>query len=216
MEETLRRVYLQGTSEQRERLGVCGNCGRGGHTGANCPRSVAVEAVPMPLSAAAKAALERAADGGPDNDEEEEAPAQEFRYFDPSLLQFSAVESGETATAEGSASGGGVPGARVATATLQCPNRPTSEGGVLVVAEKPSVAKAVASHLSNGKMRTASNADGYAPMCKLHYFHHYFPPAKGMLPVVATSVRKRAVYPRRFVVRYDPLPRQASDKQKRN
>jgi hypothetical protein len=194
MEETLRRVYLQGTSEQRERLGVCGNCGRGGHTGANCPRSVAVEAVPMSLSAAAKAALERAADGGPDNDEEEEAPAQEFRYFDPSLLQFSAVESGETATAEGSASGGGVPGARLAAAAFQGPNRPTSEGGVLVVAEKPSVAKAVASHLSNGKMRTASNADGYAPMCKLHYFHHYFPPAKGMLPVVATSVRKRAVF----------------------
>ena len=66
--------------------------------------------------------------------------------------------------------------------------RPTSEGGVLVVAEKPSVAKALAHHLSNGRMRTASNADGLAPMCKLHYFHHYFPPAKGMLPVVATSV----------------------------
>jgi hypothetical protein len=25
-------------------------------------------------------------------------------------------------------------------------------------------------------------------MCKLHYFHQYFPPAKQMVPVVATSV----------------------------
>ena len=45
---------------------------------------------------------------------------------------------------------------------------PSSEGGVLVVAEKPSVAKALAQHLSNGRMRTASNTDGLAPMCKLH------------------------------------------------
>ena len=44
MEETLRRVYLQGTSEQRERLGVCGNCGRRGHTASNCPRPKAVAA----------------------------------------------------------------------------------------------------------------------------------------------------------------------------
>ena len=76
----------------------------------------------------------------------------------------------------------------VKVSTRGASNRPSSEGGVLVVAEKPSVAKAIAHHLSNGKMRTASNADGLAPMCKLHYFHHYFNPAKGMLPVVATSV----------------------------
>ena len=27
-----------------------------------------------------------------------------------------------------------------------------------------------------------------APMCKLHYFHQFFPPAQRMVPVVATSV----------------------------
>lgn len=107
----------------------------------------------------------------------------EFRLVSQSLLQFSAADGAENTTqsALGSAELSGQ-SAHAAT------SRPSSEGGVLVVAEKPSVAKALAHHLSNGKMRTASNADGLAPMCKLHYFHHYFPPAKAMLPVVATSV----------------------------
>ena len=29
---------------------------------------------------------------------------------------------------------------------------------------------------------------GMAPMCKRHHFHQFFPPAKKMLPVIATSV----------------------------
>ena len=43
LEESLRQVYLQGTAEQRERLGVCGNCGRRGHTTSSCPRPKAVQ-----------------------------------------------------------------------------------------------------------------------------------------------------------------------------
>lgn len=81
VEETLRQVYLQGTREQRERLGVCGNCGRPGHCCENCPRAVALEAKPMPLSASARHALEKAA--------EEPGQASEpndFHYLDPVSL----------------------------------------------------------------------------------------------------------------------------------
>ena len=81
VEEMLRQVYLQGTSEQRERLGVCGTCGRPGHCCENCPRAVALEAKPMPLSASARQALEKAA--------EEPAEASEpndFHYLDPVRL----------------------------------------------------------------------------------------------------------------------------------
>ena len=54
LEEELRQVYLQGTAEQRERLGVCGNCGRAGHKQADCPRASQVpsSAAPAPAPAA--------------------------------------------------------------------------------------------------------------------------------------------------------------------
>ena len=50
--------------------------------------------------------------------------------------------------------------------------------GVLIVAEKPSVAKAIAQHLSKGRLRTASPEGGRAPMCKLHFFHQFWTPTK--------------------------------------
>ena len=37
-------------------------------------------------------------------------------------------------------------------------------------------------------MRTHSNANDYAPMCKLHRFFYYFPPARGKCEIVCTSV----------------------------
>ena len=107
----------------------------------------------------------------------------ERRLVSQSLLQFPVI-GGAGNTTQSTIGGAGLSRQSTRAAT----SRPSSEGGVLVVAEKPSVAKAQAHHLSNGRMRTASNADGLAPMCKLHHFHHYFPPAKGMLPVVVTSV----------------------------
>jgi hypothetical protein len=42
LQESLRSVYMQGTTEQRSRLGVCENCGRSGHNQGNCPRPKAV------------------------------------------------------------------------------------------------------------------------------------------------------------------------------
>ena len=36
LDESLRSVYMHGTAEQRERLGICGNCGRSGHQQGNC------------------------------------------------------------------------------------------------------------------------------------------------------------------------------------
>ncbi|KAK3284561.1 hypothetical protein CYMTET_7800 [Cymbomonas tetramitiformis] len=59
---------------------------------------------------------------------------------------------------------------------------------VLCVAEKPSVASAIAEALSGGRKRTRSNAEGHAPMCRLHDFFFHFPPAKGKCSVTVTSV----------------------------
>ena len=91
VEEMLRQVYLQGTSEQRERLGVCGKCGRHGHSRENCPRATAVETKPMPLSASASSALQKAAEEAAEPDRNvEEGAHTGFQYFDPvrlSLLQ---------------------------------------------------------------------------------------------------------------------------------
>lgn len=50
---------------------------------------------------------------------------------------------------------------------------------VLCIAEKPSVAKAVANALSNGKMRSR-NCGGKGKL-RVHEFFQYFPPAKGIL-----------------------------------
>lgn len=61
-------------------------------------------------------------------------------------------------------------------------------GKVLVVAEKPSVAKAVAAVMSGGRKRERHNAEGHAPMCALHEFFTHFGPAKGKCSVVVTSV----------------------------
>ena len=47
------------------------------------------------------------------------------------------------------------------------------------MAEKPSVAKAIAMMLSGGKKRERGNVDGWAPMCRLHDFFTYFAPARG-------------------------------------
>ena len=81
VEEMLRQVYLQGTSEQRERLGVCGKCGHSGHCVDDCPRAVALEAKPMPLSASTRDILEKAAE----EPAEADAP-NDFHYIDPVRL----------------------------------------------------------------------------------------------------------------------------------
>lgn len=113
------------------------------------------------------------------NAADEAAPAT-IRYLDPAQLQWGgAAAAGEEAcgTIPGA---GGTYGRRAGAAH--------SDGGVLVIAEKPSVAKAIAMALSKGRLRTTTNTDGCAPANKLHYFHQFFTPAKQMLPIVATSV----------------------------
>ena len=80
VEEMLRQVYLQGTREQRERLGVCGKCGRPAHCTNNCPHAVGLAA--MPLSDSARDSLEKAAAAEP---AEADAPNC-FHYMDPVRL----------------------------------------------------------------------------------------------------------------------------------
>ena len=58
----------------------------------------------------------------------------------------------------------------------------------MCIAEKPSVAKAVAEFMSGGRKRERFSFDGKAPMCKLHDFYTYFPPAKKKCSVTVTSV----------------------------
>lgn len=212
MEEELRQVYLQGTVEQRERLGVCGNCGRSGHWQANCPRGKAVVADPRPPPPALEPAPAASENLMPHELLAAEAVvASTVRYLDPALTNFRALEASAVATCHataGSATGGdsgsggdGQPAAAAAATTttgsttaaaksaaIAVGGRADSSGGVLIVAEKPSVAKAIAQHLSKGRLRTASPADSLAPMCKLHHFHQFWTPTKAMLPVCATSV----------------------------
>ena len=149
VEESLGQVYLQGTSEQRERLGVCGRCGRRGHSGNDCkhasgphhynmikmeisetllvvagPRSKAVEApVSPPVQFAAKTAAETTSTSGQD-EAEDAPPLAHIQYFDPSLLKC----SDGTATPEGGTQGGDATGRPKGVSS----GRPTSEGGVLV------------------------------------------------------------------------------------
>lgn len=59
---------------------------------------------------------------------------------------------------------------------------------ILCVAEKPSVAKALAQTLSGGRQRIRMNLNGHAPMCKLHDFYHHFSPANSKCSVTVTSV----------------------------
>ena len=61
---------------------------------------------------------------------------------------------------------------------------------VLCVAEKPSIARTLASCMSYGKNSNRSPQDQLAPMCKLHDFFAIFPPAdkKSKSSIVATSV----------------------------
>jgi DNA topoisomerase IA len=60
---------------------------------------------------------------------------------------------------------------------------------VLVVAEKPSVAKLIAQGLStSGAMRTRQNPNGHAPMCKWHEIITFFPPTNSVASIVITSV----------------------------
>ena len=77
-------------------------------------------------------------------------------------------------------------------ATFQNPPNPRkTKGGaaeprVLCIAEKPSIAKSLAFHMSFGKSRERSRRE--TPMCKIHEFFAYFPPAKTKCSVVCTSV----------------------------
>ena len=60
---------------------------------------------------------------------------------------------------------------------------------VLVIAEKPSVAKLIAQGLSNsGAMRTRHNPNGHAPMCKWHEIITFFPPTNSVASICITSV----------------------------
>lgn len=59
---------------------------------------------------------------------------------------------------------------------------------VLVVAEKPSVAKAIADLMSGGRCRVRQPPDGLAPMCRYHEFFTHFKPAGGKCSIRATSV----------------------------
>merc|ERR1719447_1892282 len=56
---------------------------------------------------------------------------------------------------------------------------------VLMVAEKPSIAKIVAEHLSNGKLR---NRKGISRACQVFEFVGHFEPAQTRCKIISTSV----------------------------
>ena len=95
LEEALRGLRLQGSAEQRERvLGVCGNCGRGGHAAGDCPRSRAVRLSPeaaAALAAEAAAATEAEAAATALVAVEVAAAAAAVKYLAPTKMSTAAV-----------------------------------------------------------------------------------------------------------------------------
>ena len=71
---------------------------------------------------------------------------------------------------------------------------------VLCIAEKPSIAKALAFHMSHGKSRERTN--NATPMCKIHEFFTYFPPAKEKCSIIDinNSIRDLIISQNKFKI----------------
>ena len=134
----------------------CLNCGAVGHTTANCPRTKTAE-LKLYEANRAKLAAEKAA-----------AKARAHKAAEQERWLAGAAATAATTRDTGAGAAGAAPVVHS-----------ESVGSVLVVAEKPSIAKAIAHAMSGGRMRTRGNADGWAQMCRLHDFYTYFGPARG-------------------------------------
>jgi hypothetical protein len=159
-----------------EQFGVCVNCGAEGHAVAQCPRPLrqgAKSDQPQGRRARDVAQHIRGGSGGGPSMKSKAAP----------------MPSADGNTRTNPNEGGDVAGCRWAADG----DREEDKGGppaprVLCVAEKPSVANIIADVMSGGKKRTRTPAYGAAPMCRLHDFYAYFPPARQRCSVTVTSV----------------------------
>lgn len=175
-----------------EQFGVCVNCGAEGHAAAQCPRPLRQAAKsdqPQGRRTRNAAQQSRGGSGGghstkskavpmPSTDDNRRTnPNEGARKGNVAKHDDGVDDDGDDAGCRGAADG----------------NREEDKGGppaprVLCVAEKPSVANIIAEVMSGGRKRTRTPAYGAAPMCRLHDFYAYFPPARQRCSVTVTSV----------------------------
>ena len=153
-----------------------------GHSTSNCPRSRrVVRAVEYDPKAAAAAAAKEAAILAA-----RQKAAAAAASMDMFLPRGGTVD-GHGFDGEAGGSGGGRKASSAsASASASAPIHAPSVAKVLCIAEKPSVAKAIAAAMSAGKMR--SRMCGGKGKLRVHEFFQYFPPAKGKCSIAVSSV----------------------------
>ena len=204
LEKQRRDVLVAGGAELCRAFGVCSNCGVAGHEANQCPRPknpAAAKASAPPRSGQGQGRGRGGAGAGgervPGRSPATEASTNAHAQATSNRVLGGSRRHSSTSSSEGAKSHaallqrveqkdkGNIGGHReVAMEEHDNSGLPR----VLCVAEKPSVAKAIAAALSAGKQRISSNAEGLAPMCRLHEFHCYFPPAQSLCAITVTSV----------------------------
>ena len=183
LEKKRRELLVAGGADVCKSFGVCSNCGVKGHDATQCPR---------PKKSASTAISSR-----PASDQERHGHARLPANTAKAARGGRGVAgSSDHSTASGLMLVQALPrhpdGQKNPQHTVeqvrQSGKEDPSMPHVLCVAEKPSVAKAIAQVMSGGKQRIRTHPDGLAPMCRLHDFYYYFPPANCKCSVTVTSV----------------------------
>ena len=209
-------LILSTTPHVRQLFGCCGNCGRDSHTTKNCPRP---QSLAMKNQRAGFTTPTNRKKTSKETTQPKKIPKNCCQTCGskthvtkncprPTVLHESQKPGKRTTTTHSTftknkpsttktpAPASSTPHTPLAPAVEKHVLRPCHGKGsdvnlprVLVVAEKPSVAKLIAQGLSNsGAMRTRHNPNGHAPMCKWHEIVTYFPPIQDVASIVITSV----------------------------
>ena len=200
-------VLLNQSKEMREKLGCCGQCASTSHRTSDCPRRNAIS----PKSSAKKRDdkhtiknLEgtkkkaprhvptnpKSSDGKNDRDckkSDDSTKISKTRWEEMELRRHRIEREKSKPSIVENASA-------LASSDASRQSMPKKDdpppARILCVAEKPSIARALAASMSYGKERTRSPSDHMAPMCKLHDFYAIFPPVcrKRKCSITVTSV----------------------------
>eukprot|EP00039_Didymoeca_costata_P011259 m.157356 g.157356 ORF g.157356 m.157356 type:complete len:1099 (-) comp15115_c1_seq3:280-3576(-) len=166
-------VLRQASTSARAQLGVCEKCGLATHTSAQCPRTKAI------VEAAEQADIIEQEKPDSTTDNSNQVNANIVEVVSSLVLPRGGVV--DTTTTNTSITKG---------LPKQASSKPKEHreaaANVLCIAEKPSVAKAIATALSNGKMRTRNCGKNGRLRCHDCFYH--FSPVKDKCAISITSV----------------------------